>query len=100
MQASLAVGGFVASLWSAWIGRDPWLALGSFLLGAVVPFTFVAILPINNRLLDPSLDPGGEAAIRLLARWGRLHAVRSVLSSVAFALFLLRLLRNSSHNGA
>ncbi len=91
MQALLAVVGCVMGVWSAWAGRDAWLASGAVLLGAVVPFTLVVILPTNHQLLDPALDPRGQEATRLLVRWGRLHAVRSALSSVAFLLFLLRL---------
>jgi hypothetical protein len=63
------------------------------LLGAVVPFTLIVILPTNNRLLDPSLDPRSARAAELLARWGRLHMTRSGLSSAAFVLFLLRMAR-------
>jgi hypothetical protein len=44
----------------------------------------VGILPTNKRLLDPTLDRGSTEAAALLVRWGRLHAVRSVLSGVAF----------------
>ena len=90
-QATLASVGFVAGMWSAWVQGDAWLALAAILLGAVVPFTLVVILPTNHRLLDPNLDPRGQTAMELLVRWGRLHATRSILSSAAFMLFLLRL---------
>jgi hypothetical protein len=39
------------------------------------------------KLLDPTLDKRSAEAARLLSRWGRLHAVRSVLS--VLALFIL-----------
>jgi MFS family permease len=91
MQASLAIGGCVTGLWSAWVLKDAWVMLGAVLLGAVVPFTLIVILPTNRQLLDPALDPHGARAIELLIRWGRLHATRTVLSSIAFVLFLLRL---------
>jgi uncharacterized membrane protein len=91
LQASLAIAGCVLGLWSAWAGSDAWLAAGAILLGAVVPFTLIAILPTNHQLTDPALDPRSQEATDLLVRWGRLHAVRSVLSTAAFMLFLLRL---------
>jgi Domain of unknown function (DUF1772) len=91
MQASLAITGCVTGLWSAWAGRDAWLAFGAILLGAVVPFTLIVILPTNHQLLDPALDPRSHKATLLLNRWGRLHATRSILSTAAFVLFLLRL---------
>jgi Domain of unknown function (DUF1772) len=52
------------------------------------PFTLIVILPTNKRLLSPTLDKRSLEADRLLARWGRLHAVRSVLSGLALLLFL------------
>jgi hypothetical protein len=91
MQVPLAAIGCITGLWSAWLFRDLWLTFGAILLIAVVPFTLVVILPTNQQLLDPRLDPRGERAAELLTRWGRLHATRSVLSSAAFALFLIRL---------
>jgi hypothetical protein len=89
MQASLAIVGCLSGLGAAWQLRDGTIAVAALLLGAVVPFTLVVILPTNKRLLDSSLDGRGPEASRLLARWGHLHAVRSVLSTAAFLIFLL-----------
>ncbi|MGH7350362.1 MAG: DUF1772 domain-containing protein [Candidatus Rokuibacteriota bacterium] len=44
------------------------------------------MLPTNKRLLDAGLDRTSPEAGALLARWGRLHAVRSVASGAAFLL--------------
>jgi len=93
MQASLAIAGCTMGVWSAWLYGDVWLASGAVLLGSVVPFTLVVMLPTNHQLVDPALDPGGQKATQLLRRWGRLHAVRSVLSGTAFLILLLRLVR-------
>ena len=49
----------------------------------------VVILPTNKKLLDPSLDRSSEAARRLLMRWGRLHAARTVLGAAAFVVFFI-----------
>jgi hypothetical protein len=68
-----------------------WTAVAAAVLGAVVPFTLMVILPTTTQLLDPILDARGAKATQLLVRWGRLHATRSVLSAGAFVLFLIRL---------
>ena len=91
MQAPLALIGMSAGIarWGTGGGLG-WLVSG-LALGAVVPFTLIVILPTNHRLLDASLDKASPEAEALLARWGRLHAVRSALSLVAFASFLILL---------
>ncbi len=91
MQAALAAVGFLSAgaAWLAGMGAS-WLTAG-VLLGAVIPFTLVVIFPTNKRLLDPSLDAGSQAAVELLTRWGRLHAVRSALSLTALVVMLLAL---------
>jgi anthrone oxygenase-like protein len=80
--------GLLSSL-AAWLGGASfwWVVAGVF-LGSVIPFTLIVILPTNKQLLSPALDRRSAEAERLLARWGRLHAVRSVLSSIALLLFL------------
>ena len=86
MQASLAAVGCRAGV-VAWVRGSPTPVLVSgLLLGAVIPFTLIAIRPTNERLLGVDLDRSSPEAGALLARWGRLHAVRSALSGVALLL--------------
>ena len=88
MQATCAAVGMLSSL-AAWLaGAILWWLIAGVLLGLVIPFTLIVILPTNKRLLNPALDRGSAEAAGLLARWGRLHAVRSVLSGLALLLFL------------
>jgi uncharacterized membrane protein len=78
----------------AWIStRDLGVLAAGLLLGSVIPFTLLVILPTNKKLLDPSLDPSSAEAASLLQRWGRLHAVRTAAGLAAFALLLARLAR-------
>ena len=88
MQAPLAVAGSLAAPVAWWLDRDVRWLIGGLLLFLVIPFTFVVILPTNQRLESPVLDVASEEAIRLLRRWGRLHAVRSMLGGLSFAVFL------------
>jgi hypothetical protein len=87
-QATLAAVGLLASV-AAWLaGATLWWLVGGLLLGAVIPFTLTVILPTNKQLLNPALDKHSGQTGQLLARWGRLHAVRSILSALALLLFL------------
>jgi len=92
MQASLAALGFLAAI-GAWLttSRLAW-ALGAILIVAVIPVTLIVILPTNRKILDPALDRNSEVARELLRRWGRLHAIRSLLSLSALVVFLTSLL--------
>ena len=89
MQVSLAAAATVAGF-ATWLQTDRllWL-LGALCILAVVPFTLVAILPTNHRLLEPDRDVQSNETRQLLDRWARLHAVRSVLAVVSTLLFLL-----------
>src|SRR3984885_161017 len=88
MQAPLALVGSLTAPLAWWLDRDVrWLA-GGLLLFLVIPFTFVVIFPTNRRLENPGLGVASEEAVRLLRRWGRLHAVRSMLGGFSFAVFL------------
>ena len=88
LQATCAAVGLLSSI-AAWLaGASFWWIVAGVLVGSVIPFTLIAILPTNKRLLSPTLDRRSAEAERLLTRWGRLHAVRSVLSGLALLLFL------------
>lgn len=90
-QVSLAGLGFLSALVAWRLRSDPRWLVGGGLLVSVIPFTALAILPTNKRLLDPATANDMDLAERLLTRWGRLHAVRSVLSLAALLLFLFSL---------
>ena len=89
-QASFAAitllsGGLAATLTGHWA----WLA-GALAVGAVIPLTLVVIRPTNQRLL--SAEPLADAeTLRLLDRWGRLHAVRTALGVAGLLAFLFAL---------
>jgi hypothetical protein len=88
MQATCAAVGLLASF-AAWLdGASFWWVVAGVILGSVIPFTLIVILPTNKQLLSPALARRSAERELLLARWGRLHAVRSVLSGIALLLFL------------
>lgn len=93
LQGALAAIGFLSAV-AAWLmGASFCWLIGGAILGLVILFTLVVIFPTNKKLLDPSLDHG--SASKLLARWARLHAVRSMLGLTAFVIFLFLLTRGS-----
>src|SRR5215475_9028510 len=91
MQAPLAAVSFVAGV-GAWLlgGGILWL-IGAVLIGLVIPFTFIGVMPTNHQLLTPGRDLSSIETRSLLVKWGRLHAVRSVLSLLASIVYLVSL---------
>lgn len=88
LQAPLALVSFLAGT-AAWLlsANVGWF-FGALLIGAVVPFTFVIIMPTNNKLLASGRDLSSAETRELLVRWGKLHAVRTALSLVASVIYL------------
>ncbi len=88
MQASLAVIGCLLGLW-AWYSTGNWLwGLGAAVLVTNWPFTIVAIMPVNNRLMAMSVEPPINELRMQMQKWGRLHAVRSALGALATVIFV------------
>jgi uncharacterized membrane protein len=93
MQASLAIAGGLLGL-IAWWQNDDWRwLLGAALLVANWPYTLIAIMPTNNRLMTMPVEQAGPESRSLIERWARLHAVRTALGLLATAVFLLASLR-------
>jgi hypothetical protein len=92
LQAPLALLSF-ASGTAAWLlsAEVVWL-LAAVFIGIVVPFTLVVIMPTNRQLLDPNRDHASAETRKLLERWNKLHAVRTLLSIISsfFYLWALR----------
>ena len=88
MQASLAIIGFSFGLIATRSAMDwRWVA-GAFVLLANWPFTLIAILPTNKLLMEIPPQNAGPKSRELIEKWGRLHAVRSMLGATATVLFL------------
>ena len=88
LQAPLAILSLLTGV-AVWFlgGAMGWL-VGAVLVGAVVPFTFLIIMPTNHKLLAPDRDLSSTETRELLVRWGQLHAVRTVLSLGGTAIYL------------
>jgi len=56
-----------------------------------VPFTLIVIKPTNDKLLAAGRDLASADTRGLLERWGRLHAVRSLLSVLSTVVMLWQL---------
>jgi hypothetical protein len=88
LQAPLALLSLVAGLGSWLLGAGLGWAIAALLIGAVIPFTLIGIMPTNRRLLAPGRDLGAPETRTLLERWAKLHAVRTVLSVTATVLYV------------
>jgi len=92
MQASLAVLGFVFGL-LAWheTGENRFL-YGALILVANWPWTLLAIMPTNNKLMAMEPSDNDPQIRALVQRWGWLHAVRSGLGFLATVLLFVSLI--------
>jgi uncharacterized membrane protein len=91
MQAPLAIAAFVLGAF-AWWESGQWL----FLIGGVVmlanwPWTVLAILPVNRRLMKVEPATATADTRELISHWGVLHGVRTVLGVAATVVFLIAL---------
>ena len=93
MQASLAAVSGVLGLLEAWLSHDWHWIIGAVLILANWPYTLMGIMPINRKLEATAIPDAGTATRDLLRRWGRLHAVRTVLGIAATVMFLWALHR-------
>jgi len=92
MQAPLALLGFLAGFAAWWMGGDGLILIAAILMLANWPYTFLVMLPINNRLMkmnESAPDPGVRDLVK---RWGRLHAVRTGFGLLATLIILIDVL--------
>ncbi|RQW80222.1 MAG: DUF1772 domain-containing protein, partial [Methylococcus sp.] len=81
LQALLALLSLLAGAAGWLMGAGAWWLIAALLIGFVVQFTFVVIMPTNHRLLEQGRDLTSAETRTLLARWGNApcgaHGVQS-----------------------
>lgn len=88
MQFPLAVIGFLLGLAAWWGDGSLWWIAGALLMLANAPFTFLVIIPVNDRLMATLPSEAGSESRTLIERWGRLHACRTALGFGAAVAFV------------
>ena len=88
MQAGLAMISGVLGLFVAWQTGDWRWIVGAFLILANWPFTLIGIAPTNKKLNAIAASDAGPTSRSLVEKWGRLHAVRTVLGIAATLAYL------------
>ena len=76
-----------------WQTANIWFGVGAISALLPWPWTLLAIMPTNSKLLAISVDDAGRESRHLLARWGQLHLVRTGLGCAATIAFLVGLIR-------
>ncbi len=88
MQASLAVISGLLGLWTAWQSGDwRWVA-GAVLILGNWPFTLIAMMPLNKRLMERQEDTADAETLADIKHWARLHAVRTALGLLAVIAYV------------
>jgi len=91
MQATLAIVGFVLGVLAFWQMGPLAFLIGALLMLANWPWTLLAILPTNKILMATEPAAAGPETRALLMKWNSLHAVRTVLGTLATACFIAAL---------
>jgi hypothetical protein len=87
LQAPLALLSFVSGATAWLVGAGAGWLVAALLIGVVVPFTVVVVMPTNHALLAPGRDLDAIETRMLLRRWGNFHAVRTALSVASTVLY-------------
>ena len=88
MQASLALIAGALGLAAYYFEQSFAAMLGGLLLLANWPYTLLAIIPTNRRLVATPNEEAGADTRALLVKWGKLHALRTLLSIAGVAAFV------------
>jgi len=88
MQATLAVISAAFGFLASWQLHDWRWALAAALILANWPYTLLIMMPTNKRIDAWRIEDANVNSRSLIARWGKLHAVRTALGLAAAASYL------------
>lgn len=88
MQAPLALIGCLLGLFAWWQTHAPLFLIGGVAMLANWPWTLFLMGPANATLMSTDPSRADAQTKALIVRWGKLHAVRTVLGFASTILFL------------
>jgi hypothetical protein len=93
MQGPIAILGFLLGI-ASWLeaAHPLWLA-GALLMIANWPYTYLAIMPTNRRLMATAPADAGPQTRTMIRRWNALHAGRTAFGAAAMAAFAVAAMR-------
>ena len=91
MQIILTLITLITSIIAFTLNQSFFVLLGGIVLSLVVPYTLIVIMPVRILLNEKTLlqTPSTRA---LLEKWGRLHNLRTIISSLSLAIQFFNLL--------
>ena len=89
MQATLAVISAAFGFLASWQLRDWRWALAAALMLANWPYTLFVMMPTNERIGAWPIEAASGELRALIVKWGKLHAVRTVLGLAATVAYLM-----------
>jgi hypothetical protein len=89
MQGPLAMLGFVLGGVAWWQSEVVAFLIGALLILANWPYTLIAIMPTNNRLMATDPAKANHESRALIIKWEKLHIVRTALGAAAVVAFLI-----------
>ncbi len=88
MQATLALVSGLLGLAAFYFEHHPAAALGGVLMLANWPYTLLVINPTNKMLGATADEDAGPVSRTLIIKWGKLHAVRTILGIAGACAFV------------
>jgi uncharacterized membrane protein len=89
-EGGLAVLSFSSILYAYYLEKNNfWLKAGLIVM-SILPFSYFAIMPTNNALLDLSKSMEMIRTRKLLVKWGEINTIRSLMAFLALVLINMK----------
>jgi hypothetical protein len=88
MQGGLVLLAGILGLAVAWQTKDWRWTVGAGLMLLNGPYNLLGILPTNRLLNGVAIEQANSESRTMIVRWGRMHAVRTLLGLAATAAYI------------
>ncbi len=85
LQIVLVSVGVASAIAAYSVGRGVSVLVAGILLGIVMAWTLIVVMPVNRQLLDPTRTSATPDTGVLIKKWGRLHLIRTIAALLSLA---------------